>query len=480
MNDRISGVRGFAGRCGSVRHFHLIGIGGIGMSGLSEILLDMGFEVSGSDLHRSALTDRLSTLGATIHEGHDAAHIGNSEVVVYTAAASSENPELVEARKRGLLTITRADLLAAFVRQGEGIAVAGTHGKTTTTAMTGLLLSEAGYDPTIIVGGVVPGLGSNVRIGDGIHIVAEADEYDRSFLGLSPDLAVITAVDTDHLECYGTQEEIDQAFITFANSIPCYQPVILCMDDPGVRRIRPYIRRHQVTYGFSDEARVRATDVTFEGFHSSCRLFVQGQDAGILKLQRPGRYNISNALAAIAVGHLLGIPLEKIRSTLEQFTGVKRRFEIKGCFKGVTVIDDYAHHPEEVRALLIGMKETPGGRMVAIFQPHLYSRTRYFADEFGRALALADVLFVTDVYPSREKPIPGITGEIIAQAARTHGSRDVSYVPDKATLADDVVKRLKPGDAVVTIGAGDITGVSDEILLRLHTDESVSWTAIRN
>ena len=467
MSDPV-GVNRFARFCTNIRNFHLIGIGGIGMSGLAELLMRLGYQVSGSDLHRSSLTDRLASLGAVIYEGHDPAQIDKADAVVYSAAVSRENSELNEAHARGLLAITRADLLAAFVRQGEGIAVAGTHGKTTTTAMIGQVLLEAGYDPTLIVGGVVPTLGSNVRLGNGSHIVVEADEYNRSFLGMSPALAVLTTVDADHLECFGTQDEIDRAFIAFANAVPCYQPVVLCADDPGIRRIHAEIRRRHVTYGFSENTDVRATQVTLNGFQTACHVHIRGREMGELRLQHPGRYHIANALAAVAIGDLLEIPFAITRTALERFTGVKRRFEIKGTKKGITVIDDYAHHPTEVEALLGGMCAEGRHRVVAVFQPHLYSRTRNFADAFGQSLAQADVIVVTDVYPSREQAIPGITGELIAQAVRDHGGRDVVYIPDKHAVAEGIIDRLCSGDAVVTIGAGDITDVSDEILAFLN------------
>lgn len=451
-----------------IRRFHLIGVGGIGMSGLAELLLRLGHEVSGSDLKRSPVTARLVQLGATIYEGHDPQQIGSADAVVYSAAVRPENVELSAARARGLLTVTRADLLAAFLRGRYGIAVAGTHGKTTTTAMIGLVLVEAGLDPTLIIGGIVREIGSNARLGNGPHVVAEADEFDQAFLQLSPMAAVITNVEADHLDCYGTLDAIDRAFATFANTVPLDCPVVLCGDDAGVRRILPQVRRRRVTYGLSAGTAVQAVDARLDGLRSEFTVQSEGTVLGRIRLRIPGRYNITNALAAVAVGRDLRIPFEQAKAALERFTGVERRFEIKGERHGVTVVDDYAHHPTEIEATLRGIMESTRRRVVAIFQPHLYTRTRDFADEFGRALAQAQTVVVTDIYPAREVAIPGVTGELVAHAARRHGGPDVMYIPDKAAIAEAMVKRLQPGDVVITLGAGDIADVGDSLLRLLE------------
>ncbi|MBI4551641.1 MAG: UDP-N-acetylmuramate--L-alanine ligase [Candidatus Latescibacteria bacterium] len=452
-----------------IRRFHLIGIGGIGMSGLAELLLRLQYEVSGSDLKRSPVTDRLGRLGATIYEGHDAAHLGPADVVVYSAAIRPENPELSAARERGVFTVTRADLLAEFLRGRYGIAVAGTHGKTTTTAMIGLTFLEAGLDPTLIVGGIVREIESNARLGHGPYVVAEADEFDQSFLHLSPTVAVITNVEADHLDCYGTLDAIERAFTAFANTVPMTRPVVVCGDDDGVRRIVPQIRRRRVTYGLSAGVDVHADDIRLDGLRAEFTVQAHGAALGRIRLRIPGRHNITNALAAVAVGQYLAIPFERTRAALERFTGVERRFEIKGERGGITVVDDYAHHPTEIEATLRGIADGTGRRIIAIFQPHLYTRTRDFADAFGRALAQAHTTVVTDIYPAREAPIPGVTGDLVAQAARRHGGQDVLYIPEKDAVAGRLADRLQPGDIVMTLGAGDIAEVGDALLRLLDS-----------
>ncbi|MEE2710433.1 MAG: UDP-N-acetylmuramate--L-alanine ligase [Gemmatimonadota bacterium] len=449
-----------------VKRFHLVGIGGIGMSGLAEILIRLGYDVSGSDICESQLTNRLAEMGGTIYRGHDKHHVADTDVLVYSAAIHNDNPEVVEARSKGILVLSRGDLLAAMVRQGTGIAVAGTHGKSTTTGMIGVMFLDCDLDPTLIVGAVVPTIGSNVRIGEGVHVIVEADEYNRSFLQLSPDIAVLTSIDADHLEYYGSQDAIDTAFLSFVHALPSHRPVIACNDDPGVCRLLPDVRRETITYGIESAADVRATEIILDGYTSSSTIIIGGIEAGRLILKRPGIYHISNALAAIATGNHLGLSWEEMRKSLTEFEGLKRRFEVKGEKNGITVIDDYAHHPVEVSALLRGA--TAGdSRIVAVFQPHLYSRTKLFAEDFGAALALADVVVLTDVFPSREKPVPGVTGELIHQAVRDQGNSDVFYVGDKHQLADFVSDKLQPGDTVLTIGAGDITDVGNQILERI-------------
>jgi UDP-N-acetylmuramate--alanine ligase len=453
-----------------IRRVHFIGIGGIGMSGLAEILLHHGTAVSGSDLHPSPLTDRLAGLGARIFAGHRPEHIGTADVVVYSAAVSSENPELRAARDRGVLAVTRADLLGALVRGHQSIAVAGTHGKTTTTAMIGVTLTAAGVDPTLVIGGVLPALGSNVRVGRGDWMVVEADEYDRSFHTLAPTTAVLTSIDADHLEYYGSLEAIDRAFLTFAHLVPFDRPLAVCADDPGIQRVRLRLRRRLLTYGFSPEAAFRAVDVALEGLSSSATLVIRGQRAGVLRLQRPGRHHILNALAAVAVADMLDIPPAAALDALAGFTGVQRRFEIKGECQGVTVIDDYAHHPAEIQATLSGLSGLPDRRIIAVFQPHLYTRTRDLAAEFGRVLAESRVhrCIVTDVYPSREAPIPGISGEIIVQAARTCGGRHVEYIADRHGVPAALAGGLQPGDILLTMGAGDIYETGERVLRELE------------
>ncbi|MBT5873792.1 MAG: UDP-N-acetylmuramate--L-alanine ligase, partial [Candidatus Latescibacteria bacterium] len=357
-------------------------------------------------------------------------------------------------------------LLDGFCRQGKTVAIAGTHGKSTTTTMIGLMLLDCGFDPTLIVGGVIPALGSNVRMGRGPYLAVEADEYSRSFLELTPEIAVVTSIDADHLEYYGNQDSIDEAFLAFIHATPCYQPVVLCLDDPGVHRLLPRIRRRVLTYGIDSAADVRATDIVLERLSSCCEVHVMGRSFGRLTMDRPGRYHILDALAAVATGHHLEIASDEILSSLSRFTGLERRFEVKGLKHGITVVDDYAHHPAEIAALLAGVTGA-SGRVVAVFQPHLYSRTLEFADAFGQALSQADLVVLTDVYASREQPIEGVTGELVAEATRKHGNQEVTYVHDKTELADRVSEQLRPNDLVITIGAGDITDVADEILKRI-------------
>ena len=450
-----------------LRRLHFVGVGGVGMSGLAEILLlSTPLEISGCDLQRSENTDRLARLGARIATGHDPAHVKDADLVVISSAVGESNPEVAAARAAGLPVIRRAEMLGEIMRLKQGIAIAGTHGKTTTTSMTGLVLTEAGFDPTIVVGGQVRILGTGARLGAGEFLVAEADEFDRSFLELTPVVAVITNVEADHLDTYRDLDEIVDAFTAFANRVAFYGAVIGCADDPGVARVLARVKRRVVTYGESPEASLRARDIrpdpagtTFEVWEGERWLL------GTVRLPIPGRHNVANALAAVAVGRELSIPFPKIAAALASFSGVVRRFETKGERAGVLVVDDYAHHPTEIAATLAAARQVyPGKRLVALFQPHLFSRTRDFAAEFGRSLCASDVAVVTDVYPSREKPIPGVTGELIARAARDSGHANVVYVAEKKTVVNEIEKLLRPGDLLLTMGAGDIVRVGEEFL----------------
>ena len=448
-----------------LRRIHFVGAGGVGMSGLAEILLlSTPLEISGCDRERSENTDRLAKLGARIATGHDAAHVREADLV------ADSNPEVLAARAAGIPVIRRAEMLGEIMRIKQGIAVAGTHGKTTTTSMTGLVLTEAGFDPTIVVGGRVRILGTNARLGSGEYLVAEADEYDRSFLELTPVVAVITNVEADHLDTYRDLDEIVEAFTAFANRVPFYGAVIGCADDAGVRRVLPGVKRRVVTYGESPEAHLRAHDIrpdpagtTFEVWEGERWLI------GSIRLPIPGRHNVANALAAVAVGRELSIPFPKIAGALATFSGVVRRFETKGERGGVLVVDDYAHHPTEIAATLSSARQVyPERRLVALFQPHLYSRTRDFAADFGRALAGSDVAVVTDVYPSREKPIEGVSGELVASAARQAGLGRVVYVSDKSRVVTELEALLQPGDLLLTMGAGDVVRFGETFLGASH------------
>jgi UDP-N-acetylmuramate--alanine ligase len=450
---------------------HFVGAGGVGMSGIAELLLlATPLEISGCDLARSETVERLERLGARMALGHDPSHVENADLLVISSAVAESNPEVAAARARGIPVIRRAEMLGEIMRLKQGIGVAGTHGKTTTTSLTGMVLTEAGFDPTIVVGGQVHILGTNARLGKGDYLVAEADEFDRSFLELTPVVAVITNVEADHLDTYKDIEDIRDAFAAFANRVPFYGAVVLCADDPGASSLIPRIKRRLVTYGAeSPDAtltaraiRLEASGTTFEVWNGE-----QGR-LGSVRLRLPGRHNVLNALAAIAVGRELLIPFDAIARAVESFTGVVRRFERKGERSGVLVVDDYAHHPTEVAATLAAARQVyPDRRLVALFQPHLFTRTRDFSKEFGKALSAADAAVVMDVYPSREKPLPGITGELVASAVdhNGHGPK-ASYVPDKKEVVPFLEKALKPGDLLLTLGAGDVVKFGEEYLKR--------------
>ena len=452
-----------------LRRLHFVGAGGVGMSGLAEILLlSTPLEISGCDLQRSENTDRLTKLGARVAYEHDASHVRDADLVVISSAIGETNAEVVAARERGVPVIRRAEMLAEIMRLKQGVAIAGTHGKTTTTSLAGMVLTEAGFDPTIVVGGQVRILGTNARLGKGDYLVAEADEFDRSFLELTPVVAVITNIEADHLDCYRDLDDIQDAFATFANRVPFYGAVVLCIDDPGAREIVPRIKRRIVTYGESPEASVRAREIDLQATGTTFEVW-EGQtwSLGTVHLSLPGRHNVANALAAIAVGRELSIPFPTIARALSEFTGVVRRFETKGERGGVLVVDDYAHHPTEIAATLASARQVyPDRRLVALFQPHLYSRTRDFAGEFGRVLTASDLAIVTDVYPSREQPLPGVSGQLVSDAARSYGHTDVVYVPVKKDLAAELDRLLKPGDLLLTMGAGDIVKFGEEYLRR--------------
>ena len=407
-----------------LRRLHFVGAGGVGMSGIAEILLlATPLEISGCDLARSDVTARLEKLGAKISVGHDPAHLAQADLVVISSAVAESNPEVAAARERGIPVIRRAEMLGEIMRLKQGVAVAGTHGKTTTTSLTGMVLTEAGFDPTIVVGGQVHILGTNARLGKGDYLVAEADEYDRSFLELTPVVAVITNIEADHLDTYRDLDDILEAFATFANRVPFFGAVVACADDAGVRRLLPRIKKRIVTYGESPEAMLTARSLRLEATSTTFDVWDAGEGSlGSVRLRLPGRHNVLNALAAVAAARELLIPFETIARALAAFTGVVRRFELKGERDGALVVDDYAHHPTEIRATLAAARQVyPQRRLVALFQPHLFSRTRDFTDDFGRALAAADVNIIMDVYPSRERPIPGVTGELVADAARRAG-----------------------------------------------------------
>lgn len=453
----------------SIKKLHFVGIGGIGMSGIAEILLDQGFTITGSDRAGSDNTERLAALGAHVYIGHQASNVEpDVDALVYSSAIPSDNPEIVIAHQRKIPVIRRAEMLAEVMRLKYGIGIAGTHGKTTTTSMVSLVLLEGGVDPTVIVGGRLRGLaGSNARMGKGEFIVVEADEFDRSFLSITPTIAVLTTLETDHLDCYRDLEDIKSAFIQFASKVPFYGFVVLCLDEPALQDIMPKIKKKILTYGLNGQADLQAVDIVHKQNKTRFTVLQGGRELGEVELQIPGKHNVQNALAAITVGLELGVPFAKVKAGIEKFTGVFRRWEVKAEIKDITVVDDYAHHPTEIKATLAGVKAGWRRRVVCVFQPHLYSRTRDFYDEFGRSFFNADVLIVTDVYPAREEPIQGVSGELIVNAAKEFGHKRVVYVPDKTTVPAFLMETKQPGDIIITMGAGDIWRFGEEFISRL-------------
>ncbi len=455
-----------------IQKIHFVGIGGIGMSGIAELLINLGYQVSGSDLKQSANTDRLASLGASISIGHKPANVEGAHVVVASSAIRPDNIEIVEAKKRQIPVIPRAEMLAELMRLKYGIAVAGSHGKTTTTSMIATVLLNGGFDPTAVIGGRLNALGSNAKLGKGEFLVAEADESDGSFLKLSPAIAVVTNIDREHLDHYANLEEILNAFVSFINKVPFYGAAILCLDDPNIQAIIPRIERRIITYGVRNQADLVASHIEFHGFGSSCRIRYRGNPLGVLKLQIPGEHGILNSLAAVATGLELEIPFEKIAAALGSFQNADRRFQIKGKKGDILVVDDYGHHPTEITATLSAARRACDRRMVVVFQPHRYTRTQALEEEFARSFYDADVVLVLPIYPAGEEPIPGVTGERLAERMKQFGHRDVSYVPDFDAAKRTLRQRLRQGDLLLTLGAGDVWKVGEEFLKqrRLNKD----------
>ncbi len=462
------------------KRLHFVGIGGIGMSGLAELLRSVGLTVTGSDLRESDETERLRSLGIGIFAaGHRPEHVAGADVVVYSSAVAESNPEVAAARVAGIPVIKRAEMLAEVMRVKHGIAVAGTHGKTTTTSMTGAILMEAGLDPTIIVGGRMHDIG-NARLGRGEFLVAEADEFDRSFLKLAPVLAIVNNIDLDHLDTYRDLDDLKDAFTRFARSVPFFGAAILGLDDPNVQEIRPRIPRRVVTFGLTPQADVTARDLVIERGGSRF-LAVSGDEVlGPVTLRVPGLHNVKNALGALAASRELEIPFLAASRALASFPGVIRRFQLKGEVSGVTVLDDYAHHPTEVAATLAAARQAyPDRRIAVLFQPHLFSRTRDFAASFGAAFLAADVLWVAPVYGSREAPIEGVTGALVADAATARGHRHTRYVPEREAILPTLEADLRAGDVLITMGAGDVLHFGEEFLRRQKSgDAPVAKTGV--
>lgn len=451
-----------------LKHIHMIGIGGTGMNGIAEVLINLGYKVTGSDSGTNEATARLTRLGARIAQGHQAESVRGADVVVTSTAIREDNVEVREARRLQIPVIPRAEMLAELMRMKMGIAVAGSHGKTTTTSMIATLLDKAGFDPTIVVGGRLNTLGANARLGAGDFFVAEADESDRSFLMLSPFIAVLTNIDAEHLDQYKGVDDIKRDFVAFANKVPFYCPIILCLDDPNLQSIIPQLERRLITYGFSAQSEICARDLAFDGFHSRANLLYKGKPLGTLKLNVPGKHMVSNAMAAVAVGLDLDIPGPQILEALESYAGTGRRFELKGEPKGIMVVEDYGHHPTEIKATLDGAKRGWERRLVAVFQPHRYTRTAHLLDDFARAFNQADVLVLTEIYPAGEAPIPGVSGRGLYEEIVRFGHKDVHFEPDPAAIPARLEGLLRPGDIVIVLGAGSINRIVPEILARLE------------
>ena len=451
-----------------VKNVHFIGIGGIGMSGIAEVLCNLGFTVSGSDIKRSKNTDRLEDLlGVKIYEGHKAANIGNSQVVVYSSAVKEDNPEVVYAKEKGIPVIPRAEMLAELMTlKPYAVAIAGTHGKTSTTSMVATVLGYAGVDPTTVVGGVVESLGSNAKLGGSEWFVTEADESDRSFLMLYPTVAVVTNIDKEHMESYKGMDDVVQCFTDFVNKVPFYGAAIICLDDPNVQLIIPNIKRRRVTYGLTAQADISAHDIRYtDSFGSVFTVWKGSEVLGEIALPVPGKHNVYNALAATAVALELEVPFQTIVEAFAVFKNANRRFQFKGETDGITVIDDYAHHPTEILATLAAAKNSSGGRRtIVVFQPHRYTRTLELMDEFALAFNNADVLYVLDIYAASETPIEGVTAEILTDNIKKYGHKNATYLGELEGAAKKVKEELLPGDLVITLGAGSITRLSEEIV----------------
>jgi len=452
------------------QHIHFVGIGGIGMSGIAELLLNLGYKVSGSDLRETDITRRLVSLGGKVFFGHQGKWIEGADVVVTSSAVREGNPEVQAARDGHVPVIPRAEMLAELMRLKKyGIGVAGSHGKTSTTSMVGWILAEAGLDPTVVIGGKVNSIGSNAKLGQGEFLVAEADESDGSFLKLSPVVEIVTNIDLEHLDHYSDIEEIKRAFLDYIDKIPFYGAAIVCLDDPNVASILPLIRKRVITYGLTAQSDLHARSIEAKGLTSSFEVYRDKELLGEITLNVPGLHNVYNSLAAIAVGLELSIPFAEVSKAMRTFSGVQRRIQIKGECDGITVVDDYGHHPTEIRATLSAMRSAwPKQRLVVMFQPHRYSRTAGLFKEFSTAFHEADVLLLTEIYAASEQPIEGVSGALLLEEIKLHGQKDAHYVADVESLARTVRDMLQPGDIVLTLGAGNIYQAGEELLLRLE------------
>ncbi len=453
---------------------HFVGIGGIGMSGIAEVLLNSGYVVSGSDLQESEAVRRLKDLGAQVFVGHQEENLSvNPSVVVISTAVKYSNPEVLEARRRQIPVIPRAEMLAELMRMKYSVAVAGSHGKTTTTSMIAAVLSAAGLDPTIVIGGRVRMLGSNAKMGQGEILVAEADESDGSFLLLSPTIAIITNIDREHMDFHQTMERLNESFLTFINKVPFYGLAVLCLDNPNVRALLPKVRKRFTTYGLSPEADFSVQDLTVKPGAVEFSVLHHAKPLGEVRLQLPGRHSAANALAAVAVAHEFEIPFARMATALEAFSGIHRRFEIKGETRGIMVIDDYGHHPAEIRATIGAIRESWKRPLTVLFQPHRYSRTQDLFDDFLTAFEGADRLILTEIYAAGEEAMAGVSGEALYQAIRRQGHMDVKFVADRNRIVEELAGALRPGDMVLTLGAGDIYRVGEALVEKLQKSAPV-------
>jgi UDP-N-acetylmuramate--alanine ligase len=454
-------------RKGKIQHVHFVGIGGIGMSGIAEVLLNLGYHISGSDIKETEVTRRLAALGCEVSYGHRKENVKKVDVVVVSSAIRKGNPEVEEAEQRLIPVIPRAEMLAELMRMKEGIAIAGTHGKTTTTSLIATVLAAGGLDPTVVIGGRLNSIGSNARLGQGEFLVAEADESDGSFVKLMPTIAVVTNIDPEHLDYYHGIEEIKETFLSFLNKIPFYGMAVLCLDHPNIQSLIPKLKKRFTTYGLTTQADFQAKEIAFEGLSTVFDVIHQHQEVGRLKIRMPGLHNVYNALATVATAFELNIPFQIIQETLRDFSGIQRRFQIKGEKKGILIVDDYGHHPVEIMATLKAARQGWEKRIVAVFQPHRYTRTKALFQDFLKAFYDADVLILTDIYPAGEEKIEGVEAKALFEGIREYGHKDVTYFANKKEMVEHLLRILVPGDLVITLGAGDIWKVSDELVNRL-------------
>lgn len=453
---------------GKIRKIHFVGIGGIGMSGIAEVLLNLGYEVSGSDLRESEITRRLIELGGSVAYGHRTENIVDVDVVVTSTAVKADNPEVVEAHRRLVPVIPRAEMLAELMRMKYGIAVAGTHGKTTTTSMVATVLSHGGIDPTAVIGGRLDSLGSNAKLGQGKFLVAEADESDGSFLKLSPTIAVVTNIDADHLDFYRDLDQIKETFVDFINKVPFFGLAVLCLDDANIQALIPQVKKRFVTYGLNSQSDYNATEIEHRGDRTSFIAHYRGERLGKLSIRMPGRHNVLNALAAVAVAREIELPFAVIAEGFQDFGGVQRRFQIKHDVDGIMVVDDYGHHPAEIKATLAAARSGWQRRLIVVFQPHRYTRTRALFDEFVTAFYQADQVVVMDVYAAGEEPIPGAEGRALAEGISSHGHRDARYIGERQAVVEHLQALAQPGDLILTLGAGNVWQIGEDLIRHLR------------